>query len=56
VTGGQERLKEAAKHGFKTAIVPQGNAVKKNIDGMNILPVESLKDAITCFDNATTRF
>lgn len=30
VPGGQERLKEAAKHGFKTAIVPHGNAIKKN--------------------------
>ncbi|MBV9575494.1 MAG: DNA repair protein RadA, partial [Gammaproteobacteria bacterium] len=34
VPGGQERLKEAAKHGFKTAIVPQANAVKKNFEGM----------------------
>lgn len=51
VPGGQERLKEAAKHGFKTAIVPQANAVKKNIDGMKILPVQTLKEAIDCFDS-----
>jgi len=46
VPGGQERLKEAAKHGFKLAVVPQANAAKKNIDGMKILPVQTLKEAI----------
>ena len=51
VPGGQERLKEAAKHGFKTAVVPHGNAVKKEIDGMKVLPVHSLKEAIDCFEN-----
>ncbi|EKD70875.1 MAG: hypothetical protein ACD_46C00352G0001 [uncultured bacterium] len=50
VPGGQERLKEAAKHGFKTAIVPHGNATKKSTDGMKILPVQTLKEAIDCFD------
>lgn len=50
VTGGQERLKEAAKHGFKTAVVPQGNASKKMMDGMKVLPVQSLKEAIDYFD------
>lgn len=51
VPGGQERLKEAAKHGFKTAIIPHGNASKKSLDGMTILPVQSLKEAIDCFEN-----
>lgn len=51
VPGGQERLKEAAKHGFKTAIVPHANAAKKNIDGMAILPVQTLKEAIECCQN-----
>lgn len=50
VPGGQERLKEAAKHGFKTAIVPQGNATKKTLDGMKVIAVQSLKEAIDCFD------
>jgi DNA repair protein RadA/Sms len=50
VPGGQERLKEAAKHGFKTAIVPHANLSKKSIDGMRILPVQSLKEAINCFE------
>lgn len=51
VPGGQERLKEAAKHGFKMAIVPHGNMVKKSIEGMKVLPVQSVKEAIECFDN-----
>lgn len=50
VPGGQERLKEAAKHGFKTAIVPHGNMVKKSIDGMKVIAVQSLKEAINCFE------
>lgn len=50
VSGGQERLKEAAKHGFKTAIVPQANMAKKNPDGIKILPVESVKDAMNAFE------
>lgn len=50
VPGGQERLKEAAKHGFKTAIVPSANAAKKSIEGMKILPVQTLKEAVDCFE------
>lgn len=50
VPGGQERLKEAAKHGFKTAVVPHANAVKKNLDNMKILPVQTLKEAVDCFE------
>lgn len=51
VTGGQERLKEASKHGFKVAIVPHANAAKKNIEGMKIHAVQSVKDAIQCFED-----
>lgn len=51
VPGGQERLKEAAKHGFKTAIVPQANAAKKSIEGMKVLAVNTLKDAIECVES-----
>lgn len=47
VPGGQERLKEAAKHGFKTAIIPQGNVSKKEIDGMKIIAVQTLKEALS---------
>ncbi len=46
VPGGQERLKEAAKHGFKTAIVPAANASKQKIDGMTIVSVQTLQQAL----------
>lgn len=49
VQGGQERLKEAAKHGFKHAIVPQANAPKGQVDGMNVIGVQSLGDAVDHF-------
>jgi DNA repair protein RadA/Sms len=51
VTGGQERLKEASKHGFKTAIIPHGNAAKKSIEGLTILSAQTLKEAIDCFES-----
>lgn len=51
VPGGQDRLKEAAKHGFKTAIIPQGNTNKQNnIEGMKVLPVQTVKQALEHFD------
>lgn len=52
VPGGQERLKEAAKHGFKTAVVPHGNLVKKTVDGMQLHAVQSLKEAIDWFEQS----
>ncbi|MGR8948832.1 MAG: DNA repair protein RadA [Gammaproteobacteria bacterium] len=46
VQAGEERLREAAKHGFKQAIVPQANAPKATIKGMEVLPVVRLSDAL----------
>ena len=47
VPNGQERLREAAKHGFKKAIVPAANAPKKgSIKGLEIIPVFRLSEAI----------
>ncbi|MBQ0930126.1 DNA repair protein RadA [Ideonella alba] len=43
---GQERLKEAAKLGFSVAVVPQANAPKKPIEGLRIVPVERIEQAI----------
>jgi len=43
---GQERLREAAKLGFSLAIIPKANAPKKQIEGMTIVAVERLTDAI----------
>src|SRR5215210_7338115 len=43
---GQERLREAAKLGFSTALVPKANAPKKPIDGLRIHAVERIEEAI----------
>ncbi|RVT46632.1 DNA repair protein RadA [Rheinheimera sediminis] len=46
VPSGQERLKEAAKHGFKRAIVPVANAPKEPIPGMTVVAVSKLSEAL----------
>ncbi|MGL5288551.1 MAG: magnesium chelatase domain-containing protein, partial [Aeromonas sp.] len=46
VPSGQERLQEAAKHGFRRAIVPYANAPKHPIEGMEVVPVRKLADAL----------
>jgi DNA repair protein RadA/Sms len=43
---GQERLREAAKVGFSTAIVPKANAPKKGIEGLTIHAVDRIEHAI----------
>lgn len=46
VQGGQDRLKEAAKHGFTRAIVPLANAPKRGIEGMEMVGVRRLGEAL----------
>ena len=47
VPNGEERLKEAATHGFKRAIVAKANAPKAgSIKGMEVIAVERLADAL----------
>jgi DNA repair protein RadA/Sms len=46
VQNGQERLREAAKHGFTRAIIPFGNAPRQPIKGMEVIPVRKLTDAL----------
>lgn len=46
VPSGQERLREAAKHGFKRAIVPNANKPKELIEGMEVIGVNSLSEAL----------
>ncbi len=50
VPSGQERLSEAAKHGFKRAIVPKGNAPKGAIPGMEVVAVSRLSEALDSVD------
>lgn len=46
VPSGQERLRDAAKHGFKRAIVPKANAPKGKIEGMEVIAVQCLSEAL----------
>ncbi len=46
VPSGQDRLKEAAKHGFKRAIAPKANVPKGGIPGMEVIPVENISQAL----------
>lgn len=46
VANGQERLREAAKHGFTVAIVPKANRPRPDIVGMKVYAVATLNEAI----------
>jgi DNA repair protein RadA/Sms len=46
VQRGQERLREAAKLGFKRAVIPAANKPKQSIDGMEIVTVARIGEAI----------
>lgn len=50
VPNGSERLSEAVKHGFKRAIVPKANAPKQKIEGLTVIPVSKLSDALEALD------
>jgi len=46
VYNGEERLREAAHHGFQSAIVARANAPKRGIKGMHVIAVERVADAL----------
>jgi DNA repair protein RadA/Sms len=46
VPGGQERLQEAAKHGFARAIVPKANMPKNKIPGLEVVGVSKIDQAL----------
>jgi DNA repair protein RadA/Sms len=50
VPSGQERIYEAAKHGFKRAIVPQANVPRKDVEGMEIIGVSKLVEALEALE------
>jgi DNA repair protein RadA/Sms len=43
---GEERLREAAKHGFERAIVPSANAPRRPIAGLEVIGVDRLSEAL----------
>ena len=46
VQRGQERLREAAKLGFHRAIIPSANKPKQRIDGMEVIAVDRINEAL----------
>jgi DNA repair protein RadA/Sms len=49
VPSGQERLREATKHGFKKAIVPYANAPRESKPGIEVIAVKNLQEALEAF-------
>ncbi len=43
---GQDRLREAAKLGFRRALIPSKNAPKQAVEGIEVVPIERLADAL----------
>jgi DNA repair protein RadA/Sms len=43
---GQERLKEATKLGFTHALIPKANAPKQKIEGLKVIAVERIDEAL----------
>ena len=50
VANGQERLREASKHGFKKAIVPFANQPKDPVPGLSVYAVKHLSAALEALE------
>jgi DNA repair protein RadA/Sms len=46
VQRGQERIREAAKLGFTTVLMPSANAPKQGVDGVRLIPVDRIDEAL----------
>ncbi len=46
VAYGDERLREAQKQGFKTAVIPKENAPRKPLDGLTVIAVSRVDEAL----------
>ena len=49
VPSGQERIKEAVKHGFQTIVAPWANRPREEIDGVQIIAVKRLSEVLDIF-------
>jgi DNA repair protein RadA/Sms len=47
VPHGEERLRELAKQGYESVILPRQNAPRAGVAGLRLLPVGTLAEAIT---------
>lgn len=50
VASGQERIREAAKHGFKKAVVPKTNKPKETMANIAVIAVDTLSDVLAVLD------
>jgi len=46
VHDGEQRLREAAGHGFSVALVPAGNAPRRPIEGLEVVPLKQVSEAL----------
>ncbi|MEO7031143.1 MAG: DNA repair protein RadA [Herbaspirillum sp.] len=51
---GQERLREAAKLGFSIAMIPKANAPKHKIEGLTVIAVERIDEALAKIRDTTS--
>ena len=52
VPAGELRLREAAKHGFKRALVPSANLPRRRLEGIEVEGVERLEAALEAVRDA----
>ena len=52
VQRGQERIREAAKLGFRTVVIPTANRPKHAVDGVTIVAVDRVDQALTALRDA----
>ncbi len=50
VHDGEQRLREAAGHGFTRALVPKANAPRRPIEGLTVVPLEHVSEALAQLD------
>ena len=50
VANGQDRIREAGKHGFTRAIIPHANRPRPPVHGVEAVPVATLKEALEALD------
>jgi DNA repair protein RadA/Sms len=46
VHAGEERIRDAGKHGFKRAIVPVANAPRQSLTDIKVTPVKHLSEML----------
>ena len=46
VPDGEQRLREAAGHGFSRALVPAANAPRKPVGSLEVVPLRQVREAL----------